>query len=96
MGDGAETAKVRYCVEPHEFVVLHGLERDVLSVLSTRKVKGRAIWVPKTDAASTRFVQLWAATASQSTFLLEWQASDLADLSVETLRARLEEESRPC
>jgi hypothetical protein len=95
MRDGAETSRVRYFVEPHEFVVLQGLERDVLSVLSTNKVRGHATWIPKMDATSTRFVQLWAATESQSTFLLEWLASELADLSVQELRARLEEEHRP-
>ena len=95
MKNDVETASVRYFVEPHEFVVLQGLESDVRSVLSTNKMRGNATWVPNINAASTRFVQLWAATESQSTFVLEWLASELADLSAEELRARLDNECKP-
>jgi len=90
----AETPKVLYFVEPPEHVVLQGLERDVLSVLSTNKVVGHATWVNKIDATNDRFVQLWATTESQSTFLLEWLSSELAAHSLDELRLRLEDKRR--
>jgi hypothetical protein len=90
-----ETPKVLYFVDSPEHVLLQELERDVLSVLSTNKMEGYATWVNKLDAANERFVQLWAATESQSTFLLEWLSSELAVHSLEELRARLEDQRRP-
>jgi hypothetical protein len=94
MREDAETARVLYFVEPHELVVLQGLERDVLSVLSTNKVEGHATWVNKMDVANDRFVQLWAATDWQSTFLLEWSSSELAAHSLDELRGRLADQQR--
>jgi hypothetical protein len=87
----AEIPQVLYFVEPAEHIVLQGLEHEVLSVLSTNKMAGHATWVNKIDAANDRFVQLWAATESQSTFLLEWLSSELAAHSLDELRLRLED-----
>ena len=94
MREDAATSRVLYFVEPHELGVLQGLERDVLSVLSTNKMVGHATWGNKMDAANDRFVQLWAATDWQSTFVLEWSASELAALSPDELRGRLEDKRR--
>jgi hypothetical protein len=88
------TTRRLYFVESAEQVVLQELEGDVLSVLSTNQVEGHATWVNKIDAANDRFVQLWAATESQSTFLLEWPSSDLSAHALEELRARLEDKGR--
>ena len=76
-------------MEPPEQVVLQGLERDILSVLSTNQVEGHATWINKIDAANSHFVQLWVATESQSTCPLEWLSSKLAAHSLDELRARL-------
>jgi hypothetical protein len=95
MRDDAETTRVLYFVEPPEQVVLQGFERDLLSVLSTNQVEGHATWVNKIDAANARFVQLWVATESQSTCLLEWPSSELNRLSADALLARLEDGLRP-
>jgi hypothetical protein len=92
--DDAETTMVLYFVEPPEQVVLQGLERDILSVLSTNQVEGHATWVNKIDAANARFVPLWVATESQSTFMLEWPSSELAAHSLDELRMRLEDKRR--
>jgi hypothetical protein len=92
--DDAETTKVLYFVESDEQVVLQGLEGDILSVLSKNQVEGHATWVNKTDAANARFVQLWVATESQSTCLLEWPSSELAGHALDELRARLEDKRR--
>ncbi len=94
MSDNAETTMVLYFVEPPEQVVLQGLERDILSVLSTNKIEGHATWVNKIDTANDRFVQLWVATESQSTFLLEWPSRKLAAHSLDELRACLEDKRR--
>ena len=94
MRDDAETTRVLYFVESEEHVVLQELESEVLSVLSTNKMDGHATWVNKTDAANDRFVQLWAATESLSTFLLEWPSSELAVHSLDALRGRLEDKRR--
>ena len=94
MRDDAETTKVLYFVESDEQVVLQGLEGDILSVLSKNQVEGHATWVNKTDAANARFVQLWVATESQSTCLLEWPSSELAGHALDKLRARLEDKRR--
>jgi hypothetical protein len=91
MRDDAETTRVLYFVESYEHVVLQGLERDVLSVLSMNQVEGHATWVNKTDAANARFVQLWVATEAQSTCLLEWPSSELAALSRDEVRSYLED-----
>jgi hypothetical protein len=94
MRDDAETTLVLYFVESDEHVVLQELECDVLSVLSTNKVEGHATWVNKLDAANDRFVQLWVATESQSTFLLEWPSRELAAHSLDELRACLADKRR--
>ena len=94
MRDNAETTMVLYFVEPPEQVVLQGLERDVLSVLSAHKMEGHATWVNKIDAANDRFVQLWMATESQSTFMLEWPSSELSAHALDELRARLKVKRR--
>jgi len=94
MGAEGGTPRVLYFVEPDEQVVLQELEGDVLSVLSTNQIEGNATWVNKTDAANARFVQLWVATESQSTFLLEWPSSELAGHALDELRARLEDKRR--
>jgi hypothetical protein len=91
MRDDAQTTMVLYFVESYEHVVLKGLEHDVLSVLATNHVEGHATWVNKIDAANDRFVQLWVATDSQSTCLLEWPSRELTALSLEELRARLDD-----
>jgi hypothetical protein len=95
MRDDAETTMVLYFVESDEQVVLQELEGDILSVLSTNKVEGHATWVNKINAANARFVQLWVATESQSTFLLEWPSSELTAHSLDELRARLEDQRKP-
>ena len=94
MGAEGGTPRVLYFVEPDEQVVLQELEGDVLSVLSTNQIEGNATWLNKTDAANARFVQLWVATESQSTFLLEWPSSELAGHALDELRARLEDKRR--
>ncbi len=94
MRDDAETTRVLDFVEPPEQGVLQGLERDILSVLSTNQAEGHATWVNKIDAANARFVQLWVATESQSTCLLEWPSSKLAAHSLDELRARLKVKRR--
>jgi len=81
-------------VESPEQMVLQGLERDILSVLSTNQVESHATWVNKIDAANARFVQLWVATESHSTFLLEWPSRKLAAHSLDELRACLEDKRR--
>jgi hypothetical protein len=55
MTDDAETTRVLYFVEPPEQVVLQGLERDILSVLSTNQVEGHATWVRKISVAQWCF-----------------------------------------
>ena len=89
MRDEAETIRVLDSVEPPEQGVLQGLERDILSVLSTNQMEGHATWVNQIDAAKARFVQLWLATDLQSTCLLEWSSSKLAAHSLDKLRAHL-------
>jgi hypothetical protein len=61
---------------------------------SDKKVEGHATWVNKIDAANARFVPLWVATESQSTFMLEWPSSELAAHSLDKLRMRLEDKRR--
>ena len=96
MRDEAETTRVLDFVEPPEQGVLQGLERDILSVLSTNQAEGHATWVNKINAANARFVQLWVATESPSTCLLEWPSSKLAAHSLDKLRVHLKVKRRQC
>jgi hypothetical protein len=86
---------VLYFVDPPEQAVLQGLEHDILSVLSMHKVEGHATWVNKIGTAHHRVVQLWVATESQSTCLLEWPSSKLTTPALDELRARLKVKRRP-
>jgi hypothetical protein len=73
----------------NERSVLKGLEHEVLSARQENSAPFRPMWTSRTDAHK-RFVML-CPFANEKRVLFEWPSSQIATLSPQVLRSRLEE-----
>jgi hypothetical protein len=93
MTDRAEVTMVLYRdLLTDEERVLKGLENDLISVLLENHATFHPFWTSRTDARG-RFVRL-CVFDNKNTVLLEWPSRQIALLSPNELRARLEERLR--